>query len=294
MYKWQQVKSLRAKGVSIKKIARQLKLSRNTVRKYLRSPGPPRFKARKYEKMLDKYEDMIKEMLEGKYIGTRIYSELIGLGYRGSLCSVHRYIRQVRRQEEINKKITTRVETAPGKQMQYDWKEWDLIVDGKAVKIYLHEVVLGFSRKKHYSYSLGITTGDVVRAIAGAIEYFGGLTEELVIDNPKQMVITHRKDGVVRYNDEFLRFCGLYGIEPRACRNYRARTKGKAERPFYYIQEHLLRGIKVKELSEFEGLLREFTERYNSRPHSTLKEPPDESVPKPSKSMGIQYRSAYC
>jgi len=43
MYKWQQVKALRAKGVSIKKIARKLKLSKNTVRKYLRIPDPPQF-----------------------------------------------------------------------------------------------------------------------------------------------------------------------------------------------------------------------------------------------------------
>ncbi len=33
MYKWQQVKALKAQGVSIKKIARKLKLSKNTVGK---------------------------------------------------------------------------------------------------------------------------------------------------------------------------------------------------------------------------------------------------------------------
>jgi Helix-turn-helix domain of resolvase. len=59
MYKWQQVKALRAKGVSIKKIARKLKLSKNTVRKYLRSHEPPQFKARRYEKMLNEYEDKV-------------------------------------------------------------------------------------------------------------------------------------------------------------------------------------------------------------------------------------------
>jgi transcriptional regulator with XRE-family HTH domain len=57
MYKWQQVKALRAKGVSIKKIARRLKLSKNTLRKYLRSLGPPHLKARQYEKMLERYKD---------------------------------------------------------------------------------------------------------------------------------------------------------------------------------------------------------------------------------------------
>lgn len=46
MYEWRQIKALKAEGVSIKKIARKLKLSKNTVRKYLRSPE---FKARQYE-----------------------------------------------------------------------------------------------------------------------------------------------------------------------------------------------------------------------------------------------------
>lgn len=84
------------------------------------------------------------------------------------------------------------------------------------------------------------------------------------------MVITHRKDGIVRYNDDFLKFCGLYGIQPSACENYRPRTKGKVERPFYYVQEQLLRGLEVKSLSEFAAKLKEFQDEYNQRPHSKL------------------------
>jgi len=276
MYKWQQIKALRAAGRGIKSIAKKIGVSKNTVRRYLRSAEPPQFKTREYEKMLDGYGDEIKEMLIKRYIGTRIFSELSKIGYQGSLSTVHRYIHEARREEEISSKVTTRVETPPGKQMQYDWKEWDLPVCGKTLRIYLHEVVLSYSRKKYYAYSLSITARDVIRAIAEAIEFFGGVTDELVIDNPKQMVITHDREGIVRFNDEFLRFCGLYGIEPFACRNYRARTKGKAERPFYYAQEHLLRGLEVEGLAEFDSRIVEFMNEYNLRPHSTLKEPPDE------------------
>jgi transposase len=254
----------------------RLKISRNTVRKYLRSSEPPRFKAREYEKLIDRYEEIIKGMLKKHYIGTRVYNELIQMGYRGSLSSLHRYIAGIRQAEDLKWKATTRVETEPGKQMQYDWKEWLLPVDGKFVRIYIHEVVLSYSRKKYYVSSLSITAQDVIRAIAGAIQYFSGLADELVIDNPKQMVITHRKSGAVCYNDEFLRFCGLFGIQPNPCRNYRARTKGKVERPFYYLQEHLLRGLEVKDISSFDRLLAEFTEKYNARLHSDLAESPDE------------------
>ncbi|MBI5193032.1 MAG: transposase family protein, partial [Nitrospirae bacterium] len=155
----------------------------------------------------------------------------------------------------------------------------------KSVKIYIHEVVLSYSRKKYWNYSLSITSEDIIRAICLGINYFNGVPLELVIDNPKQMIITHRKDGVVRYNDDFLRFCGLYGIEPSPCRNYRARTKGKVERPFYYIQEHLLRGLELNEISEFDNKLNEFMEGYNLRLHSSLKESPDNRFEKESPNL---------
>jgi len=203
MYKWQQIKVLKVQGMGVKRIAKKLGISKNTVRKYLRSTDPPEAKVREYEKMLDSYEGNIKEMLSKGYIGTRIFAELRKMGYEGSLSTVHQYIREVKREDEIRGKVTTRVETPPGKQMQYDWTEWDLPVGGRKVRIYLHEVVLSYSRKKYYTYSLSVTTSDVIRAIAEGIEFFGGVAGELVIDNPKQMVITHDRDGIVRYNDEF-------------------------------------------------------------------------------------------
>ncbi|WP_203472847.1 IS21 family transposase [Dissulfurispira thermophila] len=276
MYKWQQVRVLRQKGETIKGIARQLKLSRNTVRKYLRKDEPPQFKARQYERLLDPYEEVIKEMLKKGFIGTRIYNELKEQGYGGSLCSVHRYLSGIREGERVKTLATTRVETSTGKQMQYDWKEWMLPVNGRPVKVYIHEIILSYSRKKYYCSSLSITTADIIRAIASAIEYFGGIAEEIVIDNPRQMVIAHNNNGVIRYNDEFLRFCGLYGIDTVPCRPYRARTKGKVERPFYYIQEHLLKGLEVEGIARFDGLLYDFTERYNKRTHSDLGESPEE------------------
>ena len=131
MYKWQQVKVLQGQGKSIKEIMRRVKLSRNTVRKYMRSSDPPRMKRREYERILDGFEKEIMEMLSKGYIGTRIYDELLEKGYKGSLSTVHKYILRLREDEQIWKKASTRVERGPGEQMQYDWKEWILPVGGK-------------------------------------------------------------------------------------------------------------------------------------------------------------------
>ena len=75
-------------------------MSKNTVRKYLRSSEPPCFKARQYKRLLDQYEDEVKEMLEKQYIGTRIFDELHQAGYTGSLSSVHRYIADIKESEQ--------------------------------------------------------------------------------------------------------------------------------------------------------------------------------------------------
>ncbi len=134
MYKWQRIKALHAQGVSIRKIARTLGVSRNTVRKYLKEANPPQFKAREHEKQLDRYREEIQAMLDKGYIGTRIYKELAQKGYSGSLSSVHRFLRGFKENDKAAKLATTRVETVPGQQMQYDWKEWPLPVDGKLIK----------------------------------------------------------------------------------------------------------------------------------------------------------------
>ena len=276
MYMWQQVKALRAQGFHVKQIARRLKISKNTVKKYLRSSDPPQFQARDYTKISDPYMDDIKRMIKSKFIGTRIYEEVTALGFTGSLSTVERIIHRIKKEKDRAERVTTRVETPPGRQMQYDWKEWSLPVGGKTVTVYIHETILSFSRRKHYTFSLTITGADIIRAIHEAFAFHGGVPLELVMDNAKQMVITHERSGAVLYNDGFLKFMGLMGIDLNPCQNYRARTKGKVERPFYHLQEHLLRGCEVKDLSEFSLKLASYAEKVNGSMHSTLKETPDE------------------
>lgn len=275
MFKWKEVKRLKSEGFGIKIIARKLKISKNTVKKYLKSSTPPVFNKPVRQSGVVIFKTEVEAMLKNQFIGTRIYEELKKLGYTGSLSSVHRFLQHEKKTKEINSKRTSRFETEPGKQMQYDWAEWYLPVGNKKIKIYVHGLVLGFSRKKYYTYSLSISTKDIIRAVVSGIDFFQGFAKELLIDNPKQMIISHKEE-VIRYNDEFLRFLGLYGINSTPCVPRRARTKGKVERPFFYIKEHLLRGLKLDDISELDAIIKDFTETYNLREHSTLKRPPND------------------
>jgi len=276
MYRWQQVKVLHAQGMGIKRIARRLKLSKNTVKKYLKSADPPVFHARGYTRKIDSYGNDIARMLGKGFIGTRIHEELIALGFTGSLSTVERAIKVAKTEKERTGRITTRVETGPGEQLQYDWKEWKLPVAGRTVLIHIHEAILAFSREKYYTFSLTIKEADVIRAIHEALTCFGGVPAHLVMDNAKQMVITHERDGAILYNESFLKFMGLVGMEVNPCQNYRARTKGKVENPFFHLQEHLLRGLEVADLNEFAQKLEAYTEKVNHRVHGTTREIPAE------------------
>ena len=64
---------------------------------------------------------------------------------------------------------------------------------------------------------------------------------ELLYDNLKTAVLSH-VDGTVEWQSTFADFAGYYGFTPRACRPYRAQTKGKVERPIRYLRESFFYG----------------------------------------------------
>jgi len=72
----------------------------------------------------------------------------------------------------------------------------------------------------------------------------------VLVDNQKTAVIRHRIGEAVKFNERFVDFAGHYGFVPRACRPYRARTKGKDERMVGYIKSHFF--VRYR---EFESLV---------------------------------------
>ena len=67
---------------------------------------------------------------------------------------------------------------------------------------------------------------------------FGGVPQELLFDQMKAVITRDLRlhGGALVHNLEFLRFAHHWGFTPRACRPYRAQTKGKVERPVRYVR----------------------------------------------------------
>lgn len=115
---WITVKTMYKKGVPIRQIARELKISRNTVKRLIRFEEEPNYRKREYETKIDAYLEEIRVWYldpEYNFIGTRIYRELKKIGYAGSISPVYRYLNKLK-EDKINipLKATKRIETPLG------------------------------------------------------------------------------------------------------------------------------------------------------------------------------------
>ncbi len=107
-----------------------------------------------------------------------------------------------------------------------------------------------------------------------SFEYFGGVPQEVLVDNQKVAVLSNNGRGSVRFNERFLDLAAHYGFEPKACRSYRARTKGKDERMVGYIKHHFF--VRYRSFESWAHLNRQaelwLRDEADQRLHGTVKE----------------------
>lgn len=110
-------------GKSISEIARELGMSRSTVRKYLREGQVPdkRIGSKRSSK-LDPYKPYIQELLEaGIYNSVVILERILEKGYDGKLSILKKYLQPHRPVQVTEGPAVRRYETKPGCQVQMDW-----------------------------------------------------------------------------------------------------------------------------------------------------------------------------
>lgn len=248
---WTTIRYLHAQGKSIRAISQELGLARNTVRQALRSEKQPRYqRAKRANPQLEPFAAQIQEWLfRHQFIGTRILRELRARGYQGGHSAVYAYLRELKASLPGNK-VTERFETRPGQQGQFDWSPYTLELGGELRRVVVYGLVLGYSRRKHYTASFDERQASIFEALEDGFWHFQGAPKELLVDNPRAFVLDPRP-GHFRWNPQFLELCGHYRIRPRACQVGRARTKGKIERPFFYLEQHLLKGRRWPSFEHF-------------------------------------------
>lgn len=265
-------------GWGSKRIAKELGVSRNTVRRYLRQGGYAPYKAPKRSSTLDGLGDWLRErFLVHRGNADVVRQELLKEKMIDvSLRTVERAVQPFRRELRAQAKATVRFETAPGEQMQIDFGSTKARVGGEWVRLFLFVATLGFSRRTFacaFSHERQASWFD---GLERAFAHFGGVTHDVLIDNARALVSQH--DAVTRevvFNARFHAFAKHWGFRPVACAPYRARTKGKDERAVGYVKRNAIAGHEFLSWSSVDARLVQWArEVADVRIHGTTGERP--------------------
>jgi len=148
-----------------------------------------------------------------------------------------------RQRWEWAEKTTLRFETLPGKQLQVDFGEKWLLIGGERQKRYVFVATLGFSRRCYVEVFGSLRQRDWIMGLERTFQHFGGVPEEILTDNAKPLANRHPTGGKAVFHPEFEAFCLHWGVVPRACQPFRARTKGKVENGVGYVKKNALGGL---------------------------------------------------
>src|ERR1700730_5912438 len=269
-------------GVGKTELARRFGVSRRTVYHWIETaqldrelddaaviykPRPP------VSRKLDRYRGIIQARLQLYPLLTaqRLFDEIRSDGYAGGYTQLKDYVREIRPRDFDD--TVQRFETPAGFQGQVDFATFNLPWGRRYALI----VVLGYSRLLWLKFFARQSMQILFAGLESAFNAFGGVPQELLFDQMKAVVIGDERfcDGALVLNTEFLRFAAHWGFRPRACRPYRAKTKGKVERPIRYLRESFFYGRTFLNDADLNAQAeRWLATTANRRKHRTIDEAP--------------------
>lgn len=277
---WMELRALHRHGWSIAALAREFNLNRRTVARYVSSDEPATYGPRSCPADLTESQlAHVRRRLDvcSKLRATTLYREVTELGYGGSYPSFARRVRLLRTIEE--KEPEVRFETDPGIQAQMDWTElglWPLADAMVELKAWV--AVLGFSRAVALRFAIDKTRATTLSLVPEVLSDLGGVPREVLTDRDPALVIGETSDKRAIFAPEWVDLALSLDVTPRACRPYRAKTKGKVERVIREVKEDLLPWLTGQplpprpSLADYDALARRWAlEVVGTRRHRTTR-----------------------
>ncbi len=240
---WMELHALARHGWSIAALAREFGLDWRTVKKYATTGAPPRYRPRVRPAELTAAQTAhVERRLTAcpDLRATVLLRELADeYGYTGSYASLRRRLAVLRPATAAEPVL--RFETGPGEQTQGDWADvgaWPL--GDATAPLFAFVAILGFSRMVAVRFATDKTRPTTLRSIVRCVDDLGGATADFLTDRDTALMAGSRADGAPIYAPEWLDVAALLGTRPRACRPYRAKTKGKVERVIRELKEDFL------------------------------------------------------
>lgn len=268
---------LHRQGLSVTAIARRTGRDPKTVRKYIeQGMEAPSYGPRSVGRpsKLAPYLDFLSERAAAfpDLSAARLTREIRELGYTGAYTAVKRYLAAVRPDYQP-KPYEVRFETPPGVQAQVDFARFVVEFEddpGTSRIVWLFSLVLGHSRFLFARYVLHQDLQTLLRCHMQAFDALGGVPIEILYDRMKTAVTGEDGLGHIIYNRSLLALASHYRFQPRACRPYRAKTKGKVERPFSYIRQDFFLARRFRNLEDMNVQLIDWLASVaNARTHGT-------------------------
>ena len=255
------------RGRSIKEIVRDLHVSRNTVRKVVRSGATALSYEREVQplpKLGQWRADLDRLLLSNagkssreRLTLMRVFEALRGLGYEGGYDAVRRYARTWQRERSaLTSDTYVPLSFAPGEAYQFDWSHEVVLINGVTVKIKVAHVRLCHSRMLFVRAYPRESQEMVFDAHDRAFAFFKGTCRRGIYDNMKTAVETIFVGRERAYNRRFLQMCSHYLVDPVACTPASGWEKGQVENQVGVVRERFFTPrIRVKSYEELNALL---------------------------------------
>lgn len=248
---------------SISSIARDLKLSRPTVRKHCRTRSEPVYhRSKQPTPMLGAFENTLEAWLRTERLlpkrqrrtARRLFEGLQAEGYRGAYDSVQRYAQRWKAAKSGPALTGAFVPLAfaPGEVCQFDWSHEHVELGGVMQIIKVAHFRLAFSRQMFVVAYPRETQEMVFDAHNRAFAFFGGVPLRMVYDNLKAVVETIFTGKERLFNRRFMVLANHYLFEPVACTPASGWEKGQVENQVGNIREWLF--TPLARFASFEAL----------------------------------------
>ncbi len=234
-------------GEHIKSVARDLGVSPNTVRKYVRqaeSPQAPRYDRRC---KLDPFAKVIDALIEStpKITAKRI-GAIIKQQYEPTLMisegALRKYVAR-RRRELVPKEAFVRAQHVPADQAQFDFSPMEVIIAGVLTIVNVFAMRLSYSGAFFARASFTEDRPALFAGLLAGAKWFGGLPRVAIFDNAKTAVTRILRGRSRVENEQFRRFCGELALKVEFAAPRRGNEKGGVEGVMGYIEDNVFRPV---------------------------------------------------
>jgi transposase len=231
-------------GMPIREIERRTGLSRNTIRKYLRSGAlEPKFKLADRPSKLDPFAEKLTGWLKieagksrkQKRTAKQMHADLVALGYDGSYGRVAAFVRTWKADRQRDAQTSGRgtfvpLVFQPGEAFQFDWSEDWAIIAGKQIKLQVAHTKLSHSRAFTVRAYLLQTHEMLFDALTHAFRVLGGVPQRGIFDNMKTAVDRIGTGKARQVNARFAAMASHYLFETDFCNPASGWEKGQVEK----------------------------------------------------------------